>query len=117
MLLELENHLKTQPMQMWRLFVQGMFKAYDPRNAGEVPFKSTSILGLYKEICEALLEFMDDVFISDSLKHLLRRLLDKNPDSRMTLTAVMTHPWVTYNGELPLLPVSMVGQTFQLYSQ
>ena len=77
--------------------------------AGEVPFKSTSILGLYKEICEAPLEFMDDVFISDSLKHLLRRLLDKNPDSRMTLTAVMTHPWVTYNGELPLLPVSMVS--------
>ena len=61
---------------------------------GTVPFKSNSILGLYEEICEAPLEFPSDIFVSDSLKHLLTGLLDKDPESRMSLLAVMSHPWV-----------------------
>lgn len=73
-----------------------------------MPFKSDSILGLYDEICEAPLEFPPDIFVSDSLKHLLTGLLDKDPDTRLSLIAVMGHPWVTYNGELALLPEAMV---------
>ena len=75
--------------------------------AGTVPFKSESILGLYKQICEAPLEFPDDIITSSALKHLLSRMLDKKPEHRMNLKAVMQHPWATYNGMLPLLePVS-----------
>ena len=73
-----------------------------------MPFKSDSILGLYDEICEAPLKFPRDVFVSNSLKHLLSKLLDKDPDSRMDLIEAMRHPWVTYNGELPLLPPTLV---------
>lgn len=71
--------------------------------AGTVPFKSNSIMGLYMEICSAELQFPPSVFVSESLKHLLRGMLDKNPETRMSLDAAMSHPWVTYNGELSLL--------------
>ena len=75
---------------------------------GVVPFKANSILGLYEQICSSPLEFPDDIFVSDSLKKLLLGLLDKDPDARLSLAAIMTHPWITYNGELPLLTVSLV---------
>ena len=75
--------------------------------AGTVPFKSESILGLYKEICESPLQFPDEIVVSSALKHLLSRMLDKDPQQRMGLQDVMQHPWATYNGMLPLLdPVS-----------
>lgn len=72
------------------------------RPAGVVPFKADSILGLYDKICNAPLEFPPDVFVSDSLKHLITRLLDKDPETRISLTSVMSHHWVTHNGAYPL---------------
>lgn len=65
-------------------------------------------MGLYHEICNTPLSFPEDTFISNSLKHLLFGLLDKDADHRIDLLAVMSHPWVTYNEECPLLPRSMV---------
>lgn len=73
-------------------------------SAGTVPFKAHSILGLYDEICNSPLKFPNDVHVSDSLKHLLQRMLDKDPATRIHLSTVMRHPWSTYNDELPLLP-------------
>lgn len=79
-----------------------------------MPFKSESILGLYKEICEAPLEFPDDVFVGDSLKHLLTGLLQKDPEQRISLFQAMTHPWVTYNGELSLLGPATVSPSSRI---
>lgn len=67
-----------------------------------MPFKADSILGLYDQICNAPLTFPPDAFVSDSLKHLLTRLLDKDPESRISLPSVMAHHWVTHNGAYPL---------------
>ena len=71
-------------------------------HAGSVPFKARTNIDLYKEICEAPLEFPNDVFVSESLKHLLVKLLDKDPESRIHLNGVMSHPWVTHNGLRPI---------------
>ena len=70
--------------------------------AGRVPFKSDSILGLYDEIRNAPLVFPEDVFVSESLKRLLSGLLEKDPESRMSLTGAMYHQWTTHNGAYPL---------------
>ena len=70
--------------------------------AGAVPFKSDSIMGLYNEICNKQLVFPPEIFVSNSLKHLLSRLLDKDPDTRISLTGAMHHHWVTHNGGYPL---------------
>ena len=65
-------------------------------------------MGLYHNIRNEDLEFPPNIFVSDSIRHLLTGLLDKDPKTRMSLAAVMSHPWVTYNGELPLVPPSLV---------
>lgn len=70
--------------------------------AGTVPFKSDSILGLYNEIRNTPLSFPEHIFVSDSMKHLLLRLLDKDPENRISLTSAMCHQWVTHNGAYPL---------------
>ena len=57
---------------------------------------------LYREIREAALQFPVDVFVSESLKHLLTKLLEKDPESRIHLNGVMSHPWVTHNGLRPI---------------
>lgn len=67
-----------------------------------MPFKARNNLELYKEISQAPLHFPADVFVSTSLKHLLTLLLQKNPDTRVGLNGVMSHPWVTHNGLLPI---------------
>ena len=66
---------------------------------GAVPFKASSIMGLYTEICDAQLVFPAGIFVSEALKHLIKGLLDKNPETRMSLATAMRHPWITYNGE------------------
>ena len=71
-------------------------------SAGKVPFTSDSIIGLYNQICTAPLRFPEEVFVSDSIKHLITRLLDKDPDNRISLASTMVHPWVTHNMAYPL---------------
>ena len=65
-------------------------------------------MGLYHNIRDQVLQFPPDIVLSDSIKHLLTGLLDKDPETRMSLLTVMSHPWVTYNGEMPLLPLCLV---------
>ena len=70
--------------------------------AGTVPFKARNNMELYKEISQAPLAFPDGVFVSNSLRHLLTKLLDKDPDTRISLNGVLSHPWVTHNGLRPI---------------
>lgn len=70
---------------------------------GRQPFRAESLMGLYDAICSEPLQFPPEIFISDSLKHLLRRLLEKDPSKRIGLLSVMNHQWVTHNGAY-LLP-------------
>ena len=58
---------------------------------------------MYEMIREAPLAFPPDVTCSDPLRDLIGRMLEKNPDTRITLPQVMEHPWVTSNGERMLV--------------
>jgi len=76
-------------------------------DADTVPFKSESIMGLYDQIRTAPLHFPAHINASESLKHLIGRLLCKDPELRICLPATLAHPWVTHNGEYPL-PIMQV---------
>ena len=39
--------------------------------------------------------------MNTALRDLLTRILDKNPESRINMTDLMSHDWVTNNGILP----------------
>uniref|UniRef100_A0A7N8YLQ5 calcium/calmodulin-dependent protein kinase n=1 Tax=Mastacembelus armatus TaxID=205130 RepID=A0A7N8YLQ5_9TELE len=66
---------------------------------GACPFMDDRILSLHQKIKTQPVEFAD---ISDDLKDLLLRMLDKNPENRITVPQIKVHPWVTRHGAEPL---------------
>ncbi|KAH0625594.1 hypothetical protein JD844_015176 [Phrynosoma platyrhinos] len=69
---------------------------------GQCPFMDERILSLHSKIKSQMLEFPDQPDISDELKDLIRKMLDKSPESRITVPEIKVHPWVTKNGVEPL---------------
>lgn len=71
---------------------------------GRCPFHDEYILGLHEKIRTAPVEFPDMPVISDGLKDLIIRMLDKVPETRIALPEIKLHPWVTLDGT-DLLPL------------
>ncbi|NXG52027.1 KKCC2 kinase, partial [Psilopogon haemacephalus] len=70
---------------------------------GQCPFMDERILSLHNKIKTQILEFPDQPEVTDFLKDLIARMLDKNPESRISVPEIKLHPWVTKNG-MELLP-------------
>ncbi|XP_055354330.1 calcium/calmodulin-dependent protein kinase kinase 1-like [Paramacrobiotus metropolitanus] len=71
---------------------------------GDVPFRDESIVGLHHQIKSFPPVFPAHVVVSDALQDLVTRLLDKDPDRRLTIARMREHPWITRDGQEPLLP-------------
>uniref|UniRef100_A0A8D0L8L5 Calcium/calmodulin dependent protein kinase kinase 2 n=1 Tax=Sphenodon punctatus TaxID=8508 RepID=A0A8D0L8L5_SPHPU len=69
---------------------------------GQCPFMDERILSLHSKIKTQTLEFPDQPDISEELKDLITQMLDKNPESRVSVPEIKLHPWVTKNGAEPL---------------
>lgn len=69
---------------------------------GKCPFIDEYILALHNKIRSKLVEFPETPSISESLRNLILRMLDKNPDSRITLPEIKLDSWVTQDGADPL---------------
>ncbi|XP_035288923.1 calcium/calmodulin-dependent protein kinase kinase 1 isoform X1 [Anguilla anguilla] len=69
---------------------------------GKCPFIDEYILALHNKIRSRPVEFPETPSISEDLKALILRMLDKNPDNRITIPEIKLHPWVTQNGADPL---------------
>ncbi|KAJ8981950.1 hypothetical protein NQ317_002122 [Molorchus minor] len=69
---------------------------------GKVPFYDDNVIGLYAKIRHQPVEFPEKPRISDDLKDLIRKMLVKDPDKRITLPEIKAHAWVTKNGAHPL---------------
>ncbi|XP_076434840.1 calcium/calmodulin-dependent protein kinase kinase 2-like [Babylonia areolata] len=70
---------------------------------GRVPFEEEYILALHKKILKDTVVFPASPNISPELRSLIQRMLDKNPDTRVTLSELKEDPWVTAQGTWPLL--------------
>jgi [calcium/calmodulin-dependent protein kinase] kinase len=71
---------------------------------GELPFKgmgtgAARVITLYRSIQYDDLEFPEDFLVSLELKDLLRRILDKNPETRITMDNIINHPWVAIDDD------------------
>ncbi|KAJ3286217.1 Calcium/calmodulin-dependent protein kinase type 1 [Rhizoclosmatium sp. JEL0117] len=74
---------------------------------GYTPFWGESQADLFSEIKKCNYEFDDEHWsvISDSAKDFIAKLLNPNPDKRMTATEALNHPWLdTDHHEVDLLP-------------
>uniref|UniRef100_H2SCD5 calcium/calmodulin-dependent protein kinase n=1 Tax=Takifugu rubripes TaxID=31033 RepID=H2SCD5_TAKRU len=71
---------------------------------GMCPFMDERIVSLHQKIKTQLLEFPELPDVTDDLKDLLMRMLDKNPELRISIPQIKVHPWVTRHGAEPLPP-------------
>ncbi|XP_027704528.1 calcium/calmodulin-dependent protein kinase kinase 1 isoform X1 [Vombatus ursinus] len=69
---------------------------------GKCPFIDDSILALHQKIKKEEVGFPEQPLISESLKDLILRMLDKDPQTRIVIPEIKLHPWVTKNGKYPL---------------
>ncbi|KAF3635017.1 CBL-interacting serine/threonine-protein kinase 18 [Capsicum annuum] len=60
-------------------------------NAGYLPFHDSNLMGMYNKICNG--EFKCPKWMSCELKRFIRRLLDINPMTRITIEEIMNDPW------------------------
>uniref|UniRef100_A0A9J8AVB4 calcium/calmodulin-dependent protein kinase n=1 Tax=Cyprinus carpio carpio TaxID=630221 RepID=A0A9J8AVB4_CYPCA len=72
--------------------------------SGKCPFMDERILSLHQKIKTQPVELPENADISDDLKNLLLKMLDKNPETRITIPQIKVHPWVTRHGAEPLPP-------------
>ncbi|KAJ2493828.1 hypothetical protein IWW37_000214 [Coemansia sp. RSA 2050] len=63
---------------------------------GSLPFHGTSVIEVLDSVSAGKLRFPDPA--NEQLNELLLRMLDPNPDSRITIAEIREHPWVTQNG-------------------
>ncbi|KAJ3328209.1 hypothetical protein HDU76_010389 [Blyttiomyces sp. JEL0837] len=68
---------------------------------GYLPFDESSILELNEKIVNSEPEILAK--LSDPLRDLLRRMLTKDPDDRISIAQIREHSWVTLGGQEPLL--------------
>lgn len=68
---------------------------------GRIPFTAATVAELFETVKKQELTFPDAPTISAELRDLLQGLLCKDPDARLTLDDVFTHPWTTNNGAMP----------------
>ncbi|KAI8638243.1 kinase-like domain-containing protein [Parasitella parasitica] len=68
---------------------------------GKTPFTSGNLLELYEMIKEAPIEYGGDH--SDNLLDLFHRILDRNPDTRITMEELRKNPWITNNNTETML--------------
>uniref|UniRef100_A0A674N7N5 Calcium/calmodulin-dependent protein kinase kinase 1, alpha a n=1 Tax=Takifugu rubripes TaxID=31033 RepID=A0A674N7N5_TAKRU len=71
---------------------------------GKCPFIDENILALHNKIRTEPVEFPERPAISEELRTLILRMLDKNPDTRIMLSEIKMDQWVTQGGT-DLLPL------------
>uniref|UniRef100_A0A8C8VGW4 Calcium/calmodulin dependent protein kinase kinase 1 n=1 Tax=Pelusios castaneus TaxID=367368 RepID=A0A8C8VGW4_9SAUR len=69
---------------------------------GKCPFIDEYILALHNNIKNKVVEFPEEPQMSEELRELILRMLDKNPETRITVPEIKLHPWLTKFGEDPL---------------
>ncbi|KAM3933830.1 calcium/calmodulin-dependent protein kinase kinase 1 isoform 2-T4 [Leptodactylus fuscus] len=69
---------------------------------GKCPFMDEYILVLHNIIKHKPVEFPEQPVVSDELKDLIIRMLNKKPEDRITVPEIKVHPWITKNEEDPM---------------
>jgi len=68
---------------------------------GYCPFEDTDVINLCKKIEEDPVEYSPT--ISPELKDLLSKMLQKDPNKRITIPEIKQHSWVTENSKNPMM--------------
>ncbi|KAG5937038.1 hypothetical protein E4U53_000096 [Claviceps sorghi] len=90
------QHVSGTAADIWSMGVTLFCLKY-----GRIPFNRSGVLEIYEAIK------LDDPFIPEGedadFVDLMSRILEKNPEKRITMPELREHPWVTRGGADPLL--------------
>ncbi|KAJ2747950.1 hypothetical protein GGI20_000037 [Coemansia sp. BCRC 34301] len=70
---------------------------------GTLPFQGASIIEVLDAVSAGQLHLPDPPPNHEQMNELLTRMLDRDPDTRITIAEIREHPWVTQNGSFALL--------------
>ncbi|XP_058070946.1 calcium-dependent protein kinase 1-like [Magnolia sinica] len=75
--------------------------------SGVPPYWAESEQGIFEQVLNGDLDFSSDPWpsISESAKHLARRMLIRDPKKQLTTHQVLCHPWVQVDGIAPDQPL------------
>lgn len=79
-------------------------------NAGYLPFNDQNLMVMYRKIYKG--EFRCPKWTSPELKAFIRRLLDTNPKTRITLDEIMTDPWFQHSNNKAIKLFNMAEYNF-----
>ncbi|XP_062872567.1 calcium/calmodulin-dependent protein kinase kinase 1b [Trichomycterus rosablanca] len=96
-LTDLEHEFSGKALDVWALGVTLYCFVF-----GRCPFVDEYILALYDKIRNMPVIFPDVPVISEKLMELITRMLDKVPKTRITISEIKLHPWVTIDGLEPM---------------
>ena len=68
---------------------------------GKPPFETSNVKKTYSRIRTIAYSFPDHVQVSDRAKNMIKRMLVKEPNKRLTLDEIQNHEFMTFLGEVP----------------
>ncbi|OHT02113.1 CAMK family protein kinase [Tritrichomonas foetus] len=109
------NHIKMMSNHMKRNFDEasdvwsfGIILFY--MITGELPFYDLELNELFNSICQLSPIIPSHLKISDQLVDLIRMMLNKNPQERITLEQIKIHPWISeyFKDDIPDSPFNSI---------
>ncbi|TNN62110.1 Calcium/calmodulin-dependent protein kinase kinase 1 [Liparis tanakae] len=97
MMTEHEHSFSGKALDIWAMGVTLYCFVF-----GKCPFYDKNIISLHTKIKNKPVEFPETPLISNGLKELIERMLDKKSKTRITIPEIKLHAWVTENGSDPL---------------
>ena len=64
--------------------------------AGYLPFNDGNLMGMYRKICSG--KFQCPKWLSSELRSLIGRMLDPEPERRIKVGEILSHPWLQRDG-------------------
>uniref|UniRef100_A0A7N0VHV1 non-specific serine/threonine protein kinase n=1 Tax=Kalanchoe fedtschenkoi TaxID=63787 RepID=A0A7N0VHV1_KALFE len=77
---------------------------------GVPPFQAETEQGLAQAIIRSVIDFKRDPWpkVSDNAKDLVRKMLNRDPKSRLTAQEVLDHPWLQNTKKAPAVPLGQI---------
>ncbi|CAL8352814.1 unnamed protein product [Lota lota] len=97
MMTELEQDFSGKALDVWAMGVTLYCFVY-----GKCPFYDEFIVELHIKIKNEPVHFPEEPTVSEDLKELIILMLDKNPETRITIPQIKLHRWVTQHDSDPL---------------
>ena len=106
---QINNLIYSKAVDVWSVGII----LYMLLNKGKNPFyiKGDTQEKIIKNITNNNVTFSNDCLISNMGKHLINKLLKKNPSYRYTIRPALEHPWITLN-KFDKIPMTIYDKAF-----